>query len=207
MGRLFISYSLSIYLYCEVVLHNKKITWYFFLLTIIYCDGSHYLHVIFPISPSPYQHSLSHWEEQLVMISIWLMFLWSFCWQLFHDFWFLAEIEQSRSAHIGPFTVIGKGTKIGNNSKISNSVIGKGCSIGSNVSITGSYIWDSVTIEDGCDIRHAIICDGVVIKSGAALEPGVVLSFKVISKTPPFLFKFSWIPLQDFCCIWTWHVT
>ncbi|KAB5511956.1 hypothetical protein DKX38_028984 [Salix brachista] len=44
----------------------------------------------------------------------------------------------------------------------------------------GSYIWDSVTIEDGCDIRHAIICDGVVIKSGAALEPGVVLSFKVV---------------------------
>uniref|UniRef100_A0A6N2KTT1 Translation initiation factor eIF2B subunit epsilon n=1 Tax=Salix viminalis TaxID=40686 RepID=A0A6N2KTT1_SALVM len=91
-----------------------------------------------------------------------------------------SEIEQSRSAHIGPFTVIGKGTKIGNNSNISNSVIGKGCSIGSNVSITGSYIWDSVTIEDGCDIRHAIICDGVVIKSGAVLEPGVVLSFKVV---------------------------
>ena len=58
--------------------------------------------------------------------------------------------------------------------------LGKGCSIGSNVSITGSYIWDSVTIEDGCDIRHAIICDGVVIKSGATLEPGVVLSFKVV---------------------------
>ncbi|KAJ6917819.1 translation initiation factor eIF-2B subunit epsilon [Populus alba x Populus x berolinensis] len=91
-----------------------------------------------------------------------------------------SEIEQSRSAHIGPFTVIGKGTRIGNNSNISNSVIGKGCSIGSNVSITGSYIWDSVTIEDGCDIRHAIICDGVVIKSGAVLEPGVVLSFKVV---------------------------
>lgn len=91
-----------------------------------------------------------------------------------------SEIEQSRSARIGPFTVIGKGTRIGNNSNISNSVIGKGCSIGSNVSITGSYIWDSVTIEDGCDIRHAIICDGVVIKSGAVLEPGVVLSFKVV---------------------------
>ncbi|KAG6773305.1 hypothetical protein POTOM_020570 [Populus tomentosa] len=91
-----------------------------------------------------------------------------------------SEIEQSRSACIGPFTVIGKGTRIGNSSNISNSVIGKGCSIGSNVSITGSYIWDSVTIEDGCDIRHAIICDGVVIKSGAALEPGVVLSFKVV---------------------------
>lgn len=92
---------------------------------------------------------------------------------------FSSEIEQSRSAQIGPFTVVGKGTRIGNNSKISNSVIGKNCTIGSNVSIVGSYIWDGVTIEDGCELRHAIICDGVIIKSGAVLQPGVVLSFKV----------------------------
>ncbi|XP_048226151.1 translation initiation factor eIF-2B subunit epsilon [Ricinus communis] len=91
-----------------------------------------------------------------------------------------SEIEQSRSAQIGPFTVVGKGTRIGNNSKISNSVIGKGCVIGSDVLIVGSYIWDDVTIEDGCELRHAIVCDGVIIKSGAVLEPGVVLSFKVV---------------------------
>ncbi|XP_050367025.1 uncharacterized protein LOC126785390 [Argentina anserina] len=89
-------------------------------------------------------------------------------------------IGQSRSAQIGPFTVIGNGTKIGDNTKISNSVIGEGCSIGSNVSIEGSYIWDNVTIEDGCKLRHAIVCDGVIVKSGAALNPGVVLSFKVM---------------------------
>ncbi|KAJ6917786.1 hypothetical protein NC651_012078 [Populus alba x Populus x berolinensis] len=69
------------------------------------------------------------------------------------------EIEQSRSAHIGPFTVIGKGTRIG------TTLIFRILSLGK-----GSYIWDSVTIEDGCDISHAIICDGVVIKSGAVLE-------------------------------------
>ncbi|KAL6211352.1 hypothetical protein ACLB2K_016579 [Fragaria x ananassa] len=89
-------------------------------------------------------------------------------------------IGQSRSAQIGPFTVIGNGTEIGDNSKISNSVIGEGCSIGSNISIEGSYIWDNVTIEDGCKLRHAIVCDGVIIKSGAVLEPGVVLCFKVM---------------------------
>ncbi|XP_050225237.1 uncharacterized protein LOC126674774 [Mercurialis annua] len=91
-----------------------------------------------------------------------------------------AEIEQSRSAQIGPFTLVGKGTRIGDNTKISHSVIGKGCVIGSNVSIVGSYIWDDVTIEDGCQLRHAIVCDGVIIKLGAVLEPGVVLSFKVV---------------------------
>ncbi|CAI0387211.1 unnamed protein product [Linum tenue] len=90
------------------------------------------------------------------------------------------EIQQSRSAHIGPFTVIGKGTRIGDDSRITHSVIGEGCTIGSNVSIVGSYIWNNVTIEDGCELRHAIVCDGVIIKAAATLEPGVVLSFKVV---------------------------
>ncbi|CAN6575553.1 unnamed protein product [Malus baccata var. baccata] len=96
------------------------------------------------------------------------------------DLFYKHDIGQSRSAQIGPFTVIGSGTKIGNNTKISNSVIGEGCSIGSNVSIEGSYIWDNATIEDGCKLRHAIVCDGVIMRSGAVLEPGVVLSFKVV---------------------------
>lgn len=89
-------------------------------------------------------------------------------------------IIQSRSAQIGPFTVIGNGTTIGDNTIISNSVVGDGCKIGSNVLVEGSYIWHNVTIEDGCTLRHAIVCDGVIIKSGAVLEPGAVLSFKVV---------------------------
>lgn len=92
---------------------------------------------------------------------------------------FNSEIEQSRSAQVGSFTVIGYGTKIGSNSKISDSVIGEGCTIGSNVLIEGSYIWDNVIIEDGCELRHVIVCDGVIMKVGAILKPGVVLSFKV----------------------------
>lgn len=91
-----------------------------------------------------------------------------------------SDIGQSRSAQVGPFTVIGNGTTIGNNSKISNSVVGESCTIGSNVSIDGCYIWHNVTIEDGCQLKDAIVCDGAVLKSGSMLEPGVVLSFKVI---------------------------
>ncbi|CAJ2674542.1 unnamed protein product [Trifolium pratense] len=91
-----------------------------------------------------------------------------------------SEISQSQSAVVGPFSVIGFGTKIGNNTKILNSVVGEGCKIGSNVHIEGCYIWDNVTIEDGCKLRYGIVCDGVTMKSGSALEPGVVLSFKVV---------------------------
>ncbi|MCL7033677.1 hypothetical protein MKW94_006082 [Papaver nudicaule] len=91
-----------------------------------------------------------------------------------------SDLQLSRSAQLGPFTLVGSGTSIGDSCKISNSVIGEGCSIGSNVSIEGSYIWDHVTIQDGCQLNHALVCDGVVIKSGAVLEPGVVLSYKVV---------------------------
>lgn len=114
---------------------------------------------------------------------------------------FFTEIVLSRSAQVGPFSVIGYGTKIGNNTKISNSVIGEGCNIGSNVSIEGSYIWNNVVIENGCELKHAILCDGVIMKSGAILEPGVVLSFKVFingynSNSLKFLILlFCWIPL------------
>ncbi|KAI3974613.1 hypothetical protein MKX01_029603 [Papaver californicum] len=91
-----------------------------------------------------------------------------------------SDIQLSSSAHVGPDTLVGSRTSIGDYSKISNSVIGKGCCIGSNVSIEGSYIWDNVTIQDGCQLNNALVCDGVVIKSGVVLEPGVVLSFKVV---------------------------
>ncbi|KAL0740495.1 hypothetical protein Bca4012_082008 [Brassica carinata] len=90
------------------------------------------------------------------------------------------DVVQSRSADVGSSTVIGYGTKIGSGDRILNSVVGNGCSIGSNVVIEGSYIWNDVTIEDGCEIRNAIVCDGVKIRAGAVVQPGVVLSFKVV---------------------------
>ncbi|KAL6560301.1 hypothetical protein OROGR_003860 [Orobanche gracilis] len=97
-----------------------------------------------------------------------------------HGVYRASDVWLSRSAKIGPFTVIGSGTAVGNYSEVSNSVIGEGCVIGSNVLIEGCYIWDKVTIEDGCKLKHAIVCNGVIIKSGAVVEAGVVLSFKVI---------------------------
>ncbi|KAI3915836.1 hypothetical protein MKX01_013292 [Papaver californicum] len=80
-----------------------------------------------------------------------------------------SDIQISSSADVGPFTLVGSGTSIGDYSKISNS---------------GSYIWDNVTIQDGCQLNNALVCDGVVIESEVVLEPGVVLSFKVIVVGP-----------------------
>ncbi|KAK9066479.1 hypothetical protein SSX86_013801 [Deinandra increscens subsp. villosa] len=91
-----------------------------------------------------------------------------------------SDISLSRSAEIGPFTYIGKGSSIGGNTVISNSVIGDGCKIGGNCFIDGCYIWNNVTIEDGCNLKQAILCDGAVMRSRSVLEPGVVLSFNVV---------------------------
>ncbi|XP_026396426.1 translation initiation factor eIF-2B subunit epsilon-like [Papaver somniferum] len=95
-------------------------------------------------------------------------------------------VQISSFAHVGPDTYVGNGTSIGDFSKISNSVIGKGCCIGSHVKIENSYIWDNVTVQNSCQLNNAFVSDGVVIKSGVALEPGVVLSFKVVvgAKSP-----------------------
>ncbi|KAL1557512.1 translation initiation factor eIF-2B subunit epsilon-like isoform X3 [Salvia divinorum] len=90
------------------------------------------------------------------------------------------DVGRSRSAKIDPFTVVGSGTIIGENSEVSNSVVGEGCVIGSNVSIDGCYIWNKVSIEDGCRLKDAIVCDGVIMKSGVVLEAGAVLSYNVV---------------------------
>ncbi|KAI3965036.1 hypothetical protein MKX01_013967 [Papaver californicum] len=97
-----------------------------------------------------------------------------------------SDIQISSSADVGPFTLVGSGTSIGDYSKISNSVIGNGCRIGSNVSIEGSYVWDNVTIQDGCQLNNALVCDGVVIQSGVVLEPEfpVIPAYSKVSSHP-----------------------
>ncbi|XP_031499945.1 uncharacterized protein LOC116264101 [Nymphaea colorata] len=90
------------------------------------------------------------------------------------------DVAQSRFARVGPYTLVGAGTSIGDYSCVINSTIGDNCTIGRNVSIEGCYIWNNVTIQDNCKLKHAIVCDGAILKAGAVLQPGVILTFKVM---------------------------
>ncbi|CAN6451581.1 unnamed protein product [Victoria cruziana] len=90
------------------------------------------------------------------------------------------DVAQSRFARVGPYSLVGSGTSIGDYSFVINSTIGDNCIIGRNVSIEGCYIWNNVTIQDNCKLKHAIVCDGVILKTGAVLQPGVILTFKVM---------------------------
>ena len=97
-----------------------------------------------------------------------------------HNIYLHTNVLLSMGSVLHEDVVIGRETKIGFNSEISNSSVGHRCSIGENVTIRGSYIWDGTVIENGCTINQAIICDGCVVKRNVTLEPGCILSFGVV---------------------------
>ncbi|KJE88922.1 translation initiation factor eIF-2B subunit epsilon [Capsaspora owczarzaki ATCC 30864] len=86
----------------------------------------------------------------------------------------------SRSCNVVEDVVIGKGTKVGENSQITCSTIGRNCVIGAGVTIENSYIWDNVEIEDGCTIKNAVLCNKAKILRNVAVESGSIISFNVV---------------------------
>jgi translation initiation factor eIF-2B subunit epsilon len=82
----------------------------------------------------------------------------------------------ARSCEVQRNTIIGRGTSIGEGSRISDSVIGDGCKIGKNVTLESAYIWNNVTIEDGCKIENSIVGYDAIIGLGSVVNPGTIIS-------------------------------
>ena len=97
-----------------------------------------------------------------------------------HNIYLNTDITLAMGAVLQEDVVIGKGSKIGANTKISHSSIGHNCVIGENVVIEGSYVWDNVEIEEGCRIHRSIVCDGAKVKRNVTLEEGCILSYDVV---------------------------
>lgn len=97
-----------------------------------------------------------------------------------HNIYLSGDVTLAVGTELIEDVVIGQGSKIGANSRISHSSIGRDCVIGENVSIEGSYIWDNVVIKDNCVIRQAIICDNTEVRDGVTVEAGCILSFEVV---------------------------
>ena len=89
------------------------------------------------------------------------------------------DVMLSRSAEIGPNTVIGAGVTVGEGTTITRSVIGSNVSIGPNCRIDGAYIWDSVMIEGDSLIESSIISDNVRIRSGVTINRGCMVTSSV----------------------------
>ena len=85
----------------------------------------------------------------------------------------------ARSCHIGPSTVLGKGTHVGGGTIIENSIIGRNCIIGQNVKIKGAYIWKNATIGDDCVVKESIVADEATIGKNCSVESGALVSFGV----------------------------
>lgn len=88
-------------------------------------------------------------------------------------------ITRSLDSDIERGTVVGAGTNIGENVKISYSVVGRRCKIGNNVVLDNAYIWDDTVIGDNTTIRQSIIANNVVIGPSCKIEPGTLISFGV----------------------------
>lgn len=88
-------------------------------------------------------------------------------------------VNVSRSATIGPKTVIGSSTTIGPECKISNTIIGRNCTIGKNCKLTGAFVWDNTVIGDGTELDKCIIASDVVIGKHCRVLPGALVSFGV----------------------------
>ncbi|PKY40129.1 nucleotide-diphospho-sugar transferase [Rhizophagus irregularis] len=90
------------------------------------------------------------------------------------------NVSLSRSCVLGEKVIIGSGTEIAENVKITNSVIGRRVNIGPNVKIDGAYIWDNVTINANCSISRSILANNVVLEENVIVNKGCLLSYNVI---------------------------
>ncbi|KAI1865667.1 hypothetical protein JX265_007990 [Neoarthrinium moseri] len=72
--------------------------------------------------------------------------------------------------------VVGRDTRIGDETTIRNSFIGRNCRIGSNVQIRDSFIWDDATIEDGAVVEHSIIAEFANIGKNSTVARGSLIA-------------------------------
>jgi translation initiation factor eIF-2B subunit epsilon len=85
----------------------------------------------------------------------------------------------ARDCVIGPKTVIGKGSSIGGETVITNSIIGRHCQIGRNVRIDGAYLWDHASVGDGSTITKSVIANEAAIGRKCTVEAGALISYGV----------------------------
>jgi translation initiation factor eIF-2B subunit epsilon len=85
----------------------------------------------------------------------------------------------ARDCVIGPRTVIGRGSSIGDKSVITNSIIGRHCQIGRNVRIDGAYLWNYASVGDGSTITKSVIANEASIGRKCTIEAGALISYGV----------------------------
>ncbi|KAI8064821.1 uncharacterized protein B0P05DRAFT_554490 [Gilbertella persicaria] len=105
------------------------------------------------------------------------------------------DVVLSRSCMIDENVQIGSGTRIGENTRIANSIIGKNCKIGDNVVLEGAFLWDNVVIGDNCIIEKSIIANDVHILENTTIAQGCLVSVGVTLGPKAIIPKYSRLSL------------
>jgi len=89
--------------------------------------------------------------------------------------WLDEEVLVDKTARLSGAVLIGRGTEVGPNAKIVNSVIGPGCRIGERAVIEGSVIWEGVEVGAGARLEECMVGVRAVIKPNAFCAEGSVV--------------------------------
>ena len=97
-----------------------------------------------------------------------------------HNIYLSSGVTLARGCILKHDVVVAGGSVIGAKSCIVNSVIGPNCIIEDNCHIEGSYLWSNVSVRKNSTICSSIIADHVEIKPNVTVEPGCIISFRVV---------------------------
>ena len=96
--------------------------------------------------------------------------------------------EISVKTQVGPDSMVGDGSKIGDRCSVKKSVVGSHCTIGQNVKLSGCIIMDYVTIEDGVTLVGCIVCNSAIIQCQSNLKDCEIGSKYVVPKESKNIF-------------------
>lgn len=89
------------------------------------------------------------------------------------------EVSLGHGSIMEENVLIGQGTIIGSNCKITNSVIGQNCVIGDAVILDRACVWNNVKIKNGTKVQQSVVCDNAEVKENVVLQKHCVLAFNV----------------------------
>ncbi|TPX35740.1 hypothetical protein SmJEL517_g01952 [Synchytrium microbalum] len=81
-----------------------------------------------------------------------------------------ATAEISQRTTVGPDSMVGDGTKVGEKSIFKKSIVGAHCGIGKNCKITNSVIMDYVVLDDNVSLTNCVICLNAKIGMNTVLK-------------------------------------
>ncbi len=86
------------------------------------------------------------------------------------------NVVLSRTCQLGPHTLVGSQSEIGDKASLHQSVLGSSVKVGSRTTISGSYVWTGSVIGSGCSIERSIVGERVTILDGVKLNKGCIIS-------------------------------